>query len=92
MVPPQLNGALQRRKYYRTVVKKLRPYRQNGVQILTLSLGSSVILVKITLTALSLFSFFIYKTGVPGMRVYKGDNAGKVLKRVPGTELNISCY
>lgn len=56
MVPPQVNGTPQQRKYYRIVVKHLRSYRQNWAQILALLLASYVILVKIMLTSLSLSS------------------------------------
>lgn len=73
MVPPQLNGNTQQRKYYRTVVRNLRAYRQNWVQILALSLASYVILVKITLTSVSLFSFFICEMGIAGKKGYIED-------------------
>lgn len=60
MAPSQLNGNTQQGRYDRIVVRNLRAYRQNWVQILVLSLASHVSLVKVTLTSLSLFSF-IYK-------------------------------
>ena len=85
MVPPQLNGNTQQIKYYRIVVRNLRAYRQNWVQILVLSLASYVILVKITLTSASLFSFFIYEMGITGKKGYIEDYVGKMLKRTAGT-------